>query len=105
MENESLTYRVVVSERSTRMLVAHAAFLARVSPEAAEALTVAFEQAANSLESMPKRCPWYKDPSIPANVYRYLLFAKRYELIFQIREDAVYVDYVLDARQDDALPS
>lgn len=32
-------YRVIVSERATQMLVSHAAFLAQVSPEAAERLT------------------------------------------------------------------
>ena len=29
-------YRVIVSERATQMLISHAAFLAQVSPEAAE---------------------------------------------------------------------
>ncbi len=51
-------YRVVVSERAERMLVSHAAFLAQVSPQAAERLAVEFEKAANSLEIMPQRCPW-----------------------------------------------
>ena len=51
-------YHVIVSERATQMLVSHAAFLAQVSPEAAERLTAEFEKAANSLELMPQRCPW-----------------------------------------------
>lgn len=50
-------YHVIVSERATRMLVSHAAFLAQVSPEAAERLTSEFEKTANSLEMMPQRCP------------------------------------------------
>ena len=37
-------YHVIVSERATQMLVSHAAFLAQVSPEAAERLTVEFEK-------------------------------------------------------------
>ena len=51
-------YRVIVSERATQMLISHAAFLAQVSPEAAEQLTAEFEKTANSLELMPQRCPW-----------------------------------------------
>ena len=51
-------YRVIVSKKAAEMLVSHAAFLAGVSEEAANRLIQAFEGAANSLEAMPKRCPW-----------------------------------------------
>lgn len=93
-------YRVIVSERATQMLVSHAAFLAQASPEAAQRLTAAFEKAANSLERMPQRCPWLRGEYIPRNAYRFILFEKRYMIIFQIVDDIVYADYVLDCRQD-----
>ena len=87
MENQS-KYRVIVSERATQMLVSQVAFLAQVSPEAAQRLTVEFEKAANSLETIPK------------NAYRFISFEKRYMIIFQIIDDTVYADYVVDGRQD-----
>lgn len=93
-------YRVIVSERATQMLIFHAAFLAQASPEAAERLTVEFGKTAYSLEMMPQRCPWLAGDYIPKNAYRFILFEKRYMLIFQIMDDAVYVDYVVDCRQD-----
>ena len=93
-------YRVVVSERAARMLVSHAAFLAQVSVEAAERLTSEFEKAARWLEWMPQRCPWLNGEYIPRNAYRSILFEKRYLIIFQIVDDAVYVDYVVDCRRD-----
>ena len=93
-------YHVIVSERVTQMLVSHAAFLAQVSPEAAERLTAEFEKAANSLELMPQRCPWLTGEYIPRNAYRFILFEKRYMIIFQIVDDIVYADYVVDCRQD-----
>lgn len=93
-------YHVIVSERATQMLVSHAAFLAQVSPEAAERLTAEFEKAANSLERMPQRCPWLTGEYIPRNAYRFILFEKRYMIIFQIADDIVYADYVVDCRQD-----
>lgn len=93
-------YQVVVSERAAQMLVSHAAFLAQVSPSAAEQLVADFEEAARSLETMPRRCPWLNGEYLPRNTYRYLLFAKRYLLIYQIRDDIVYADYVVDCRQD-----
>lgn len=93
-------YRVIVSQRAAQMLVSHAAFLAQSSPDAAERLTAEFEKAANSLETMPQRCPWLKGEYIPRNTYRYILFEKRYLLIFQIIDNIVYADYVVDCRQD-----
>lgn len=99
MESQS-KYRVIVSEKATQMLVSHAAFLAQVSPEAAERLVVSFEKAANSLELMPQRCPWLTGEYIPRNAYRFILFEKRYMIIFQIVDNTVYADYVVDCRQD-----
>lgn len=93
-------YSVIVSERAAKMLVSHAAFLAQVSPEAAGRLTEEFEKAAKSLEFMPQRCPWLAGDYIPGNVYRFILFEKRYMLIFQIMDNTVYADYVVDCRQD-----
>ena len=93
-------YRVIVSERATQMLVSHVAFLSQVSPEAAERMTVEFEKTANSLQLMPQRCPWLTGEYIPRNAYRFILFEKRYMIIFQIEDDIVYADYVVDCRQD-----
>ena len=93
-------YRVIVSARAAQMLVSHVAFLAQVSPTAAERLTVEFQKAAKPLEQMQQRCPWLKGEYIPRNVYRFILFEKRYMLIFQIADDVVYADYVVDCRQD-----
>lgn len=98
MEHQS-KYHVIVSERAMQMLVSHAAFLAQVSPEAAERLTAEFEKAANSLETMPQRCPWLSGEYIPKNAYRFILFEKRYMIIFQIIDNTIYVDYVVDCRQ------
>lgn len=93
-------YKVIVSKKATQMLVSHAAFLAQVSPAAAERLTTEFEKSAKSLESMPQRCPWLRGAYIPQNTYRFILFEKHYMIIFQIIDDVVYADYVVDFRQD-----
>lgn len=93
-------YQVILSERAKQMLVSHAAFLSQVNPDAAERLVVSFETAANSLNTMPQRCPWLTGEYIPKNTYHFLPFEKRYLLIFQIQNDIVYIDYVVDCRQD-----
>lgn len=93
-------YNVVVSERAKQMLVSHAAFLAQVNPDAAERLVVSFETAAFSLDTMPQRCPCLMGEYIPKNTYRFLIFEKRYMLIYQIQDDTVYIEYVIDCRED-----
>lgn len=97
---EQNKYRVIISSRAARMLVSHVAFLARVNVTAAGRLTDEFEKAAASLEFMPHRCPWFEQPYIPHNKYRSLLFGKWYLILFQIKDDAVFVDHVLNCRQD-----
>lgn len=94
------SYSVVVSERAAQMLVSHASFLANVNVEAANRLTSEFVETANSLRNMPQRHPWLRGDYIPRNTYRFALFEKRYMLIFQIVDNVVYVDYVVDCRQD-----
>lgn len=100
MDNKSKTYTVEVSANATQMLVSHASFLAKVSTDAADNLIAAFEKAANSLEFMPNRYPLLVDEHIQKNKYRYLTFGKRYMLIYQIINNMVYIDYVLDSRMD-----
>jgi hypothetical protein len=99
MEKQN-SYRVIISERATQMLVSHAAFLAQVSPEAAERLILEFKEAANFPENIPQRCPWLTGEYIPRNVYRFIIFEKRYMIIFKIVDDIVYADLVVDFRQD-----
>ena len=98
--SEPQSYQVIISSRATRMLVSHAAFLAEVSVDAANNFVEEFEKSANSLQEFPMRCPRFEQAYIPHNKYRLLLFCKRYLMIFQIRDNTVYVDYVVDCRQD-----
>ena len=93
-------YEVTVSERAASMLVNHIRFLANVSVEAAKKLHKELIAEIKALEFMPESYPWLSCDEIPANKYRKKLAAKRYLLIYQIKDDKVYVDYVLDCRQD-----
>lgn len=100
MSNTCDKYEVIVSKRATQMLVSHSAFLARVNLEAAENLLCSFEIAVRSLEIMPYRCPRFSSDYITANKYRYLIFDKRYLIIYQVIDNKVYVDYIVDSHQD-----
>ena len=97
---EDKRYHVIISQRAGEMLVEHARFLAQVSPEAADKLRMNIIEGAKSLQEFPQRGSWLVDPGLPANVYRKVLVDKRYLLIYKIKDDTVYIDYVVDCRQD-----
>ena len=93
-------YKITVSTKAREQLLHHTAFIVKVSKDAAKRLVASFKETTLSLEEMPKRCPWFNRDYIPYNKYRYCIFEKRYALIFQKKEDIVFVDYVIDFRQD-----
>ena len=100
MDRENKLFTVVVSKEATQMLVSHARFLAQVSEVAALQLIEDFQSKAKSLEQFPERNPGVIDPLITPGKYRKLLLEKRYLLIYQIKGSVVYVDAVVDTRQD-----
>lgn len=100
MESVDRKYIVIISDKASEMLVSHARFLAQVSEKAAQNLIEEFKVSAKSLEKLPDRNPWLSDPVVPVNKYRKLLICKRYLLIYQIKGGTVYIDYIVDCRQD-----
>ncbi|WP_366922785.1 type II toxin-antitoxin system RelE/ParE family toxin [Metallumcola ferriviriculae] len=92
-------YHVIVSERANEMLVQHTRFLAQVSTQTADKLTVDIIEAAKTLREFPERGSWLNGPLLPRDKYKKLLVDKRYLLIYKIKEDTVYIDYVVDCRQ------
>ncbi len=100
MDKESELYKVRVSDEAAQMLVSHCRFLAQVSETAALQLIGEFNEKAKSLEKFPERNPWLSDPLIPSGKYRKLLVAKRYLLVYQVKDRVVHIDAVVDCRQD-----
>ena len=79
----------------------HVKFLANVSIPAAKRLREAYNTALKSLRSNPQRCPIYNASIYIEEELRYLLFSKRYRIVFEIVENNVYIYDVQDCRQDD----
>ena len=48
---------------------------------------------------MPERCP-YLDPENRRSPHRKLLVSRRYLIIYTVQDDTVYIEYVIDGRQD-----
>ena len=93
-------YKVVVSDRAKRMLGTHISFMAQVNKDAAKIKKKELVEAMHSLESMPQRFPFFEETYITANKYHKMFVARWYLVIYQIKDDTVYVDYILDCRKD-----
>ena len=78
----------------------HVRFVAQVSSQAADKLRLDIIESAKSLQEFPERGTWLIDRALPANVYRKLLVDKCYLLIYKIKDDTVYLDYVVDCHQE-----
>ena len=82
------------------MLGTHIRFMAQVNKEAAIAKKKELMAAMRSLEHMPQCFPFFEEPYIPPNKYHKMFVEKWYLVLYQIKDDAVYVDYILDCRKD-----
>ena len=100
MQNGDKKYSVIIQDPATEMLLQHVNFLTQVSETAAERLAKGFMTKAKTLETMPERCPWLNATIAAPHKYRKLLFEKHYMLLFQVAEDKVFVDAIVDCRQD-----
>lgn len=97
---ENRKYKVVVSDRAKRMLGAHIHFMAQVSKEAAAVKKKEIMTAMRSLSQMPQRFPFFEEMYITPNKYHRMFVEKWYLVLYQIQDDTVYVDYILDCRKD-----
>jgi len=93
-------YKVIISDAAFMMIDSHVDFLARVSESAAIRLVDDILDGIDSLCENPERCPAFESQFIPDNRYRKLLSAKRYLIIYEISGRDVFVDYIVDCRQD-----
>ncbi|HHV13649.1 MAG TPA: type II toxin-antitoxin system RelE/ParE family toxin [Clostridiales bacterium] len=97
---ENKRYKIIVSDRAKQMLGMHIRFMAQVNKETAEKKKKQIIDALRSLSSMPQRFPFFEEMYIPPNKYHKMFIEKWYLVLYQIKDDTVEVDYILDCRQD-----
>ncbi|MBS3995253.1 MAG: type II toxin-antitoxin system RelE/ParE family toxin [Alkaliphilus sp.] len=93
-------YKVIVSDRARQMLAGHVRFLAQKSPAAARRTKNELMDAIRSLSTMLERFPFLNAEFIPLNKYHKMFVEKWYLILYQIKDQTVYVDYIVDCRQD-----
>lgn len=92
--------RVVISAQARRMLGEHIRFLAEVSVNAAIDKKEEIIKAIASLSEMPERYPFFSAPYIDSGKYRKMFIGSWYIVLYIVKDDAVYVDYILDCRKE-----
>lgn len=97
---EKLKYRVIVSDRVKRELGTHIRFMAQVNKEAAKNKKKQIMKALRSLSQMPQRFPFFDEMYVPPNKYHKMYVEKWYLVLYQIKDDTIYVDYILDCRKE-----
>ncbi|MDR0425154.1 MAG: type II toxin-antitoxin system RelE/ParE family toxin [Clostridiales Family XIII bacterium] len=96
-------YRVRLARRADEMLLSHTEFLAQVSPAAACRLLADFRKTTKLLADTPCMFPFADEldvPGIPPETYRKCVFDRRYKAIYIVEDDTVYIDAVIDCRQE-----
>ena len=95
-----MKYTVIVSDTAKRQIASHVAFLANVSKEAAKNTKTTIIKALRSLEEMPGRYPFLDEDLLPKNKYHKMFVESRYLILYQVRDNVVLVDYIVDCRQE-----
>ena len=95
-----MRYNVIVSDRAKQMLGTHIKFLSKIDPLAARRTKERIMKGLRSLEEMPVRFPFFNEDYIPPNKYHKLFIENWYLVLFQVKDDTVYVDYIVDCRED-----
>ena len=99
MENKH-QYKVIISDRARQMLSYNMRFLAQESPNGARRTKDELIKAVSSLGAMPERFPFLNVEFVPINKYHKMFVKKWYLILYQIKDQTVYVDYIVDCRQD-----
>lgn len=93
-------YKVVVTPAAVRGLAKIVKIIAFDSPQNARLIKNEILADIKKLNDMPERHPYIDDDYIPSFKYRKFIVHGRYIIIYQIFDDVVRVDYVVDGYSD-----
>ena len=93
-------YKVLVSPKAKEMLDEHIDFLAQVNAASARKKKDEIMKGLRSLSDMPARFPLFESEYIKSGKYHKMYIEKWYLVLYQIIDDTVYVDYIIDCREN-----
>lgn len=93
-------YKVLVSPKAKNMLDEHIDFLAQVNAASARNRKNEIMKSLRSLSDMPARFPLFESDYIKSGKYHKMYIEKWYLVLYQIMDDTVYVEYIIDCREN-----
>ena len=93
-------YKVIISSEAKHGLEIIIRYVATNSIQASRKLRQDIIAEIKSLQLFPERNPFIEGEFIPYNKYHKLIIRRNYLVLYQIKDDAVLVEYVIDCRQD-----
>ena len=100
MNESDKIYEINISTYAYKKLDKHFNFLSNIDENAAKKLYNDLIKVIESLITFPNRNPFFNQQYIPINKYRYMVFKKRYRIIYYVENDIVYIENIQDCRQD-----
>ena len=91
-------YKVLVSPKTKEMMEKHIDFLAQVNKDSARNKKKAIMKGLRSLSDMPAGFPLFESDYIKSGKYHKMYIEKWYLVLYQIIDDTVYVEYIIDCR-------
>ena len=82
------------------MLVKQISFIGKASKAAARKQKAIIVDSIKKLKEDAQIYPFFENDIIPRNKYHKYVISKRYIILYQIKDETVYVDYIIDTRQD-----
>lgn len=95
-----MEYKVYYTNKSRKMLNSHISFLSRVSLNASTKLKCTFEEYINTLKVFPKIGSKVDFNGKLPSKYRKMVISKRYILIYIVSQNYIYIETILDSRQN-----
>ena len=91
---------MLVSPKAKEMLDEHIDFLAQVNVASARKKKDEIMKDLRSLSDMPARFPFFESDYIKSGKYHKMYIEKWYLVLYQIIDDTVYVEYIIDCREN-----
>ena len=95
-----MEYSIIVTNEANLMLEKHIKFLSKVSINAAINLKILIKESLIILKHFPRIGYKLKRHKKLPTYYRKLVISKRYIIIYYIYKDIVYIQSILDSRQN-----
>lgn len=93
-------YKVLVSPKMKEMLDEHIDFLTQVNNASARNMKNEIMKSLRSLSDMPARFSLFESDYIKSGKYHKMYIEKWYLVLYQIIDDTVYVEYIIDCREN-----